>query len=404
MKISPLILISRFLPAIIFLTSCSEKSPEKSSKESNSLTTIIKKLSPPKNKLKITFILSPDNLGGEIALNSLLPAIELIRNKIEFRLKYSKSQNSAVIASKSQRKSIMNLCVQKFYPQKTLQYLSCISQLGQSSSQCSEQFHLDQVQLNKCAQGKTGIKLLTDSQKNISDAKNSTPIILINNNRYHGEYSPSKFIATICALSGKNKPKICHSRHISTKAVFLTDQRCNQCKQVKEVVNYLQKQIPGLKIEEIDYSTPKGKNLVHKLDLELLPQLLFPRKIKLNTLAWNLYKQSLKPRGEFYTFNKIKPFYNPTKKSSPGHSTSNTKTKIQDDNSNKNREKEPGKLQLFIRPRCPFGNSALANTEKLLKNMPEKINFQLSYLLKIDKSGKVKSLYGGITESKRQLC
>jgi glutaredoxin len=368
------------------------------------LTTIAKQLTPPKNKLKLTFILSSDNLDGEVALNSLLPAIELIGNKLEFRLEYSKSRHSAAIAAKTTQRCIMNLCVQKLYPHKILRYLSCISQLGQSSNQCSEHFHFDQGRLNKCAQGKKGIKLLADSQKILSDETNSLPIIMINDNRYNGEYSPSKFIAAICALSDKSKPKICHSQSLSARAIFLTDHRCNQCKQVKEVVNYLQKQIPGLKIAEVDYCSSQGKKLFNQLNLELLPQLLFPQKIKHNDLAWNLYRQSLKPRGKFYTFNKIRPFYNPTDNSSSGNSTCNTKTKNPGDNSSNNQKEEPGKLQLFIRPRCPFGNSVLANTEKLFKKIPGKINFQLSYLLEIDKSGKVKSLYGGITESKRQLC
>lgn len=63
------------------------------------------------------------------------------------------------------------------------------------------------------------------------------------------------------------------------KFVLLSDTRCAACN-IDTIIPRLQQEIPGLKVEKLDYSDPKGKKIYDEAGLTRLPAVLFTQDAK----------------------------------------------------------------------------------------------------------------------------
>ncbi len=121
----------------------------------------------------------------------------------------------------------------------------------------------------------------------------------------------------------------------------------------------LKKEFPRSSIEEIDYSTEKGKRLVEELNLDFLPAYLFSKDIEKNERFADLSTSGLIQQGNYYLWL------------SPGRSGVFIKRKT-----------KPHTLEIFNMSQCPFTGKALKSIigAKKAGKLPKDIKIDLHYI------------------------
>lgn len=228
-------------------------------------------------------------------------------------------------------------------------------------------------------------------------------------------YKDKKFQAIIEVKSKKNRPEDIFVLACQLKVCFSTQKPEKKAKADKyprkliiiktkdrwaenpSFVRALKRRFPGIKLEELDYSTKQGRKLAEKLDIDFLPAYIFGKDIERNSNFPALKKATLiQPLGDNYYLY-----------ASP-----------QTNGIFINRQSTPQTLEVFSMSQCPFSIAALKEiiTAERDGQLPPGLKLTLHYIAKEvepskpygEKADELKfdSLHGEseVGEDIRQLC
>lgn len=193
----------------------------------------------------------------------------------------------------------------------------------------------------------------------------------------------------------------------AVSAIIINDARCEEC-DTTGLVGQLQSMIPGLELEELDYSEDKGKELYDELELEFLPAVLLDPAVK-NEPAYAQMQQFIQPKGEYLSLA-IGARHDPSKEicNNEVDDTGNDLIDCEDPDCENQlicRKEIPNKLDLFVMSQCPFGTKALDAMKPILENFPD-LEFNIWMIATEGENGTFNSLHGQpeVDENIRELC
>ncbi|RLI94888.1 MAG: hypothetical protein DRO92_02450 [Candidatus Altiarchaeales archaeon] len=164
--------------------------------------------------------------------------------------------------------------------------------------------------------------------------------------------------------------------------LILNDKRCKEC-DVERLVGVLKERIPNLRIEEIDYSTERGKELYNSLGIKYLPALLFDSNIK-NSDEYSSLSRYLEIKGDYYSL-RMGARFDPTAEICDNGIDDDGNGLIDcDDPHCKNEfvcmeKKEKVDVELFVMAYCPFGTQTEKGILPVVKLLGDKINFYVKF-------------------------
>ncbi|MBD3300392.1 MAG: thioredoxin domain-containing protein [Candidatus Moranbacteria bacterium] len=104
--------------------------------------------------------------------------------------------------------------------------------------------------------------------------------------------------------SSQNKTWVLNNEPI-VKATLLTDTDCEECQNETIVLNFKKASVPTALFETIDYKSDKGKELTEKLDIKVVPVVIFEEELK----ETNFYEQNQpfiqEKEGSYYIENSL---------------------------------------------------------------------------------------------------
>ncbi len=412
-----------FLSLMVVFSGCKKK--EK--KESDTKTTVQKgvvkgtaKGTPVKKGTGVSvqlFVMSqcPYGLMAE-GLMSLI--LDVIGKHVDFRLDYIADELPgggfrSLHGQPEVEGDIIQLCVQDMAPARLMDFIKCHNEnpraLGSTWKSCAQRVKIDDAALKTCKDGEKGKQLLRASAK-VAKGLNveGSPTFYIAGQKYDGPPSPRKLVDTICAAIKGKKPAECTAPDV--KGFFITDKRCEKCKQFGRLLVAVSNIAPGAKMTTLDYSDAKAKSLMKAAGVTKLPVILFDASILKDKLAMSIFKPIMKQAGPWQKLLEPDPIFDPTAEICDNKVDDDGNGKIDCDDAGCKeamacRKAQPKRLDVFVMSQCPYGAAALISMKSVLDNFKKDIDFHVNYIANRTKTG-FDSLHGQseVDENIRQLC
>lgn len=296
-------------------------------------------------------------------------------------------------------------------------YIQCVNEnwreIPSNSIDCAKEAKLKMKKFTRCSSGKKGKKLLTASfEKSRKVKANGSPTFFINGEKYEGNRSKAAFAQYICATYNQSKKlKACENIEppATVKMFALTDKRCGEKCDTKNMIANLKGIFMGLEAEEIDWSESRAKKIAKNANIQKLPALLFTESIKKDEEGHKYMERWLTKAGDYYRI-KTKAVFDPTAEicNNGIDDTKNGKIDCKDKtckNTLTCREQTPKQLELFVMSQCPYGAMAVNAMGDVLDAFGKDINFKIHYIAS-QTSGKITSMHGQaeVDEDIRWLC
>ncbi|MBU1536412.1 DsbA family protein [Myxococcota bacterium] len=413
-----------FLSMLVVFAGCKKK--EK--KESNTNTTATKgakgatKKNTPAEGAKTgvpvqLFVMSqcPYGLMAEGMMDLVL---DLVGKHVNFRLEYIVDETpgggfNSLHGAPEVEGNIIQLCVQSIAPAKLMDFIKCHNEnpraLGTTWKSCAQRAKVDAAALKTCKEGEQGKQLLRASAKIAKDLKvEGSPTFFIGGQKYDGPPSPRKIVDKICEGIKGAKPADCTAP--AAVGYFITDKRCEKCKQYARLLAAISNIAPGAKMTTLDYSDAKAKDLMKTAEIKMLPVIIFEKSILKDKLAMRIFKPIMKQVGSLHKLMEPAAIFDPTAEICDN--------KIDDDNNGKIdcddatckeamacRKEQKKRLDVFVMSQCPYGAAALISMKAVIDNFKKDIDFHVNYIANKTASG-FDSLHGQpeVDENIRQLC
>jgi hypothetical protein len=214
---------------------------------------------------------------------------------------------------------------------------------------------------------------------------------------------------------------------------ILIDSRCKtrECESLSRFEDFIERQMPGVQITTVDYTTSAGKALwrqvssAHKTAPQAqggaidsnrrplgLPLALFNKRVELEDEAYSRLSRRFLSVGDEYLFQLGS--WDPTAEiCDNGRDDDGDRVVDCRDSDCRGtrvcRPEQPRDLRLFMMSQCPYSNKVLQAMRDVLDNFGRnrsKVDFHLSYVGTIGENGELRSMHGlaEIEENKRQLC
>ncbi len=190
--------------------------------------------------------------------------------------------------------------------------------------------------------------------------------------------------------------------------ILLNDKRCKECDTIN-LVSQLKLLFPNLEVEEIDYSSKKGKGLYDDNKLDFLPALLFTEEVK-NENGYSDITSYFEVKGK-YLLLKIGANFDPKAEICDNNvdDDKNGKIDCEDDGCKGGllcREEIKNKLDVFVMSKCPYGVKALDSMKEVLANFKNNIDFDIHFIASKISDNSFQSLHGQteVDEDIRELC
>ena len=312
--------------------------------------------------------------------------------------------------------NIKQLCVQKYYPQKIIDFIACQNRdfeaIPKNWRSCAKSLDLAVDKLETCAKGDEGKNLLTESMQRANDANaKGSPTILVAGKAYQGGREANDFLRAACPAFPGDRPTACGDLppQREVNLLVLNDQRCKSCATANFEKNLKHRFFPKLIVKQVDYGTEEGKKLFAAVGVKRLPALIFDATVT-KAEKYGAISRWIKQRGEHYVL-KMPATFDPTAEicDNKKDDTGDGKIDCQDPTCKARlvcRKEIKRKVDIFVMSQCPFGAQALLAMDEVLKNFKGKVAFDVHYIADQKDDGSFSALHGQpeVDENIRQLC
>jgi protein-disulfide isomerase len=363
---------------------------------------------------------------GVQAVQGIKPALDLLGNKVDFRLDYIANENNGQFGSlhgpPEVKGDIQQLCAMKHYPDraKWMGFIDCVNKnwtgIPEGWEPCAAQAGMDKGKLASCIDGNEGKDLLRESMKRAQGANaGGSPTIVLAGAPYEGGREKNDFIRGICGKLTGAKPTVCTNipEDIEVVATVLTDKRCKACQTAGLEANLKARFFPKLKVKTVDYGDAEGKELYKTLAADgynMLPLMLFGQGVEKAERYNSISRWMAEVGDKKWKVLKIPAQFDPTAEICDNKSDDNGDGKVdcadptceEDQNC---RKEIPGKLSVFIMSQCPFGTEAVNAIKEVQENFKNKLKFDVHFIVDKAKGG-FTSMHGPaeVDENLREAC
>ena len=341
------------------------------------------------------YVMSKCPFGVQVA-QGIKPVLDEIGDAVDFRMDYIVNEKdgklTAMHGEPELKGNIIQLCAMKHYPdvKKYMGFIDCWNadwrKIPAGWESCADKAGMDKGKLRSCSDGKEGEGLQRESMKR-AQAKNAqgSPTIFLAGEAYRGGRSKNDFMRAICdKLPTGKKPTPCSKipEEPLVEAIVLTDKRCAKCQTAGLENNLKMRFFPKLKVETLDYSDPKGKELYKSLGIKLLPVWLFKKGVE-NSSKYAQIQRWMMPKGEYKQL-RVPASFDPTAEicDNKKDDTGNGKVDCDDATCKSTlicRKEKPRDVQVFVMSQCPYGVRALDAMKEVLGTLKQ-IKFDVHFI------------------------
>jgi protein-disulfide isomerase len=164
---------------------------------------------------------------GNQAEAGIIPALKILGNSVDFKLRYIVSKNGSDYASlhgaEELTQDVRELCIQKYMPTQFLDYVSAVDTACtvQNISTCwkteAEKLKLDTAKIEQCASSEKTALLDAEIAASEKYSVSGSPTLIINEGLYNGGRSSEDFKKGICSAFN-TAPSSCDQNLSSTGA------------------------------------------------------------------------------------------------------------------------------------------------------------------------------------------
>jgi hypothetical protein len=369
------------------------------------------------------FVMSQCPYGVQVE-NAIAPVKKQLGDRLDVSIHYigsgDKSSLQSLHGPSEVKGDILQLCVNKLAPAKTLDFIICQNKnpraVDSNWQDCAKEVGVDQKKLSACAEGDTGKTLLAASFEEAKNrGANGSPTMFLNGKPYEGGRKSRDFLRASCDTFSTNKPEAC--KHIPeppiVNAIFLSDTRCAKC-DIKALEPRLKSMLGGLKVKHIDYMSEEGKKLYAELhkeqpDFKYLPTVLLDKGVEKDQEGYAELKRFLRPIGEWEEV-RVGGQFDPTAEICDNGIDDDGNGKVDcDDEACRQamacRPVRPKTLELFVMSHCPYGAKAMIAANDLVQHFGKDISLEVHFIGNGTESS-LQSMHGPaeVDDDVRELC
>jgi glutaredoxin len=370
------------------------------------------------------FVMSQCPYGVQVE-NAIAPVKKQLGDTLDVSINFigsgDKSNLSSMHGAAEVKGDLLQLCVNKLAPAKTLDFISCQNKnpraIDSNWKDCAKEVGVDEAKLTACADGDEGKTILAASfEEARKRGATGSPTIFLNGQPYQGGRKPNDFLRATCATFGDTKPEPCKNlpEPPVVNAIFFSDARCPKCPDLKGVEPRIKQELGGLKAKFVDYMSDEGKKLYADLQkaqptFKYLPTILLDKAVEKDQDGYAALKQYLHPLGDWIEVS-LGGKFDPTAEICDNKVDDNGDGKIDcDDEQCKQsmscRTARPKTLELFVMSQCPYGAKALIATNDLADHFGKDLNLEVHFIGNGTESS-LQSMHGPgeVDEDVRELC
>ncbi|RME54320.1 hypothetical protein D6777_04140 [Candidatus Woesearchaeota archaeon] len=396
------------------------------------------------DKVKLDFYVMSQCPYGVQVENAVAPVLKKMGNAVDFTLNFIGRTNGDEFQSlhgqEEVNEDIRQLCIQKDFNDKLVDYLLCLNKDARNSAsrweQCAKDNGIDVDKVKNCFDNE-GKQLLKDSFKASDDiGATGSPTIYVNDKPYQSGRDALSFQRALCQ-NLKNHPEcedlpecgtdadctaeegkigVCQEGSCAYKDpvvvdfVVLNDEKCKNC-DTTQIVDVTKSYFPGAKVKNVDVSSDEGKALVEKYGVKLVPAYFLDKNLD-QTYFWQneprirtafeetedgyKLKDDVTGASWFVDEDARKEFYETI-----GVTLGDNKPQI----------------DFFVMSYCPYGNQAETAIEPVYQLLKDKAEFKPHYVIYsnyqgggpqfcLDKDSKYCSMHGvqEMNQDMREAC
>ena len=368
------------------------------------------------------FVMSQCPYGVQVE-NAVAPVKKQLGDRLEVSIHYigkgDKSNLQSMHGPAEVKGDILQLCVNKLAPAKSLDFIACQNKNPRAVDNwkdCAKEIGVDQGKLSACAEHDEGKTLLAAS---FEEAKKrgatGSPTIFLNGKPYEGGRKSRDFLRAACDTFSADKPEACNNipEPPVVNAIFLSDARCAKC-DIKALEPRLKSTLGGLRVKHVDYMSDEGKTLyaeLHKAqpDFKYLPTVLLDKAVEKDEEGYPELKRFLRPIGEWQEV-RLGGQFDPTAEICDNGIDDNGDGKVDCDDEQCRqvmacRPVRPKTLELFVMSQCPYGAKALIAANDVAQHFGKDITLEVHFIGSGSESS-LQSMHGPgeVDEDVRELC
>jgi hypothetical protein len=315
---------------------------------------------------------------------------------------------------------IAQACAAEQAPDKLLAFLDCqnkdMKAVHTSWESCGTSAGLDAAALSECVEGPHGQELVAAS---FAEAKKrgarSSPTMFLDGEPYEAGRKPTDLMREICKTYGDDAPVACEDLPVPPKvdAIFLSDERCEKC-DLHPLEPKLRAQLGGLNPTYVDYATARGKELYAELQaadssFRMLPVVLLSKDVEKDEEGYASIQRFTAPLGDHVQL-KVGGRWDPTAEicDNTADDDGDGLVDCADDGCTGSmlcREAMPGKVDMFVMSRCPYGAKAMIAADEVMDVFGDTIDLDVHFIGK-EEGGKLTSMHGQpeVDDDIREAC
>jgi hypothetical protein len=238
-------------------------------------------------------IMSKCPYGVKVA-QAITPVARKLGNRFKINLEYIGREENGELTSMHGEAEVagnkLQLCAHEHGTyEQWLAFLDCQNEnwrsIPEGWERCAETAGVEVAAVRTCFQGEEGTNLLRASYERSTKAGASgSPTIFVGEDRYSGGRTEDAFARAICARYGEGAaPAYCANipPPPAIPATVLVDRRCTreEC-DVEQQLAGMRGACPGLKAEQVDATSARGRELMEKSGVKMLPALLVGNEVQ----------------------------------------------------------------------------------------------------------------------------
>ena len=340
----------------------------------------------------------------------------------------------------------LHLCVQEHYPDQLMDFVTCQNKKYQdlvgTIDSCAQEAGIDGAKVKECADGEEGNQLLSASIKASQAVQaQGSPTMYLDGQLYQGGRDAASFKRAICAKlkghpncadmpacssdadctgepgkvgtcenPGKKDSKCTYVADAEVTLTVVNAAGCAECDPT-ELLNVLEKVFLNMEVEQVEASTPEGKQMVKKYGLEKAPSFIFSGALK-DTSAWSKNQRiqgAFRPVGEDYVML--------DQASGASYVIDEQKRKEMEAKIGVTKGDNKPQIDFYVMSYCPYGNMAEEGIEPVYRLLQDKAEFNAHFVLYsnyasgyptycLDEGNKYCSMHGvqELNQDLRELC
>jgi glutaredoxin len=369
------------------------------------------------------FVMSQCPYGVQVE-NAVAPVKKQLGDKLDVSIHYigngDKSSLQSLHGPAEVKGDLLQLCVNKLAPAKTLDFIICQNKnpraIDSNWKDCAKEVGVNQEKLSACADSDEAKMLLVASFEEAKTRKvTGSPTMFLNGQPYQGGRKSRDFLRAACNTFASAKPEVCKNipEPPVVNAIFLSDKRCAKC-DITALEPRLKSVLGGLKVKHVDYMSDEGKKLYGELhkeqpDFKYLPAVLLDEGVKKDDEGYPELKNYLRPIGKWEEV-RLGGKFDPTAEICDNGVDDNGDGKVDcDDPECRNvvacRPARPKTLELFVMSHCPYGAKAMIAANDLAQHFGKDITLDVHFIGNGSESS-LQSMHGPaeVDDDVRELC